>query len=92
MSVASRLRQVESRAAANRPDFGVSTLEHIDEGYRLTVDLYGHGTNRTLISTHPTETAAKAEFSRLIEKYKPPKPDPVLLILYRSTEESNGKS
>ncbi len=82
MNTLSRLRRVESRAASNKPDFGVSLIELTDEGYQLTVDLCKPGGSwKRMVSTHPSEEAAEAEFYRMIEKYKPPKPDPVLIIL-----------
>ena len=82
MNTQSRLRRLESLAASDRSDFGVSFLDLTDEGYRLTVDLFKpSGSSRRIISIHPSEAAAEAEFNRLIEKYKPPKPDPVLIIL-----------
>lgn len=82
MNTLSRLRRVESRAASNKLDFGVSVLELTDEGFSLTVDLYKPGGSwRQIVSVHPSEKAAEAEFDRMVEKYKPPKPDPVLIIL-----------
>ncbi len=82
MNTLSRLRRVESRAASNKLDFGVSLLELTDAGYRLTVDIYKPGGSwRQVVSMHSSEKAAEAEFYRMIDKYKPPKPDPVLIIL-----------
>ena len=92
MNTQSRLRRVESLAASNRPDFGASLLDLTNEGYQLTVDLFKPGgSSKRIISIHPSEAAAEAEFNRLIEKYRPKNLDPVLLILYRSTEGANGK-
>ena len=66
MNTLSRLRRVESRAASNKLDFGVSLIELTDEGYQLTVDFCKPGGSWKRMVQIPAKRREDSEMSGVV--------------------------